>query len=245
MARRSALLTTTLAAAGLMALGPTGVASAETEVAQPDSFTSMFTAMATPDMVINNDGVPTPGTAGATGMFTYRINSDLEIICYDITVRGITGPFMSPAKTATHIHEGAPGAAGPPRIAFPNPADQGDGSFVSSGCLQGPFTTGVMAPDGSGDTGDGFTLTEIEANPSAFFTDTHTAANPAGAVRGQLVQMPLGGVDTGAGGLAQDDPGTGGSGLLPIGALAVAATAVGAVLVRRREHSAPAAQNSW
>ena len=34
--------------------------------------------------------------------------------------------------------------------------------------------------------GDGFTLDRILANPSAFFTDSHTMMYPAGVVRGQL-----------------------------------------------------------
>jgi hypothetical protein len=223
-------LTVTLAGAAV--LTGAGVASAETEVAEPATFTSAFTAMATPDMVVNSDGVPTPGTAGASGTFTYRINSDTEVICYDISVRGITPPYESPAKTATHIHEAAAGTSGPPRLAFPNPVDDGSGTLVSNGCLQGPFTTGV-APEGT-DTGEGFSLAEIEANPSAFFTDTHTAANPAGAVRGQLTEIPVGGIETGAGGS------TDGSGA-PVGLLALggtaAAAAAGAVALRRRSTS--------
>ena len=50
-----------------------------------------FTVMATPDQVINNDGVPAPGHDGATGTFTFRINSDLDIICYDIRLEGVSG----------------------------------------------------------------------------------------------------------------------------------------------------------
>ncbi|NEM08257.1 CHRD domain-containing protein [Geodermatophilus normandii] len=185
--------------------------------------------MATPDAVINPDGVPTPGTPGATGTFTYRINSDLEIICYDISLSGVTPPFQSPAKTATHVHQAAAGQAGPPRLAFPNPEDDGSGRLVSSGCLQGPFTTGVVT--NGADTGAGFTLAQIEADPSSFATDTHTTASPAGAVRGQLTAIPVGGVETGAGGTAQDAEG--GTALLSVTGLGALAAA-GAVAVRRR-----------
>jgi CHRD domain len=206
-----------------------GVASAQdTEVPEPSSFTSMFTAMATPDMVVNPDGVATPGEAGATGTFNYRINSAEEIICYDITLDGVTPPYMSPARTATHIHEGTAGMAGPPRLAFPNPEDTGDGTLRSEGCMQGPFTTGVMA-DGA-DTGTGFSLAQIEADPASFFTDTHTATFTAGAVRGQLTSVPMGGVATGAGGSA-------GANWTPValGAAALVGVAgVGTVVARRR-----------
>jgi CHRD domain len=206
-----------------------GVASAQdTEVPEPSSFTSMFTAMATPDMVVNPDGVATPGEAGATGTFNYRLNSDDEIICYDITLDGVTPPYMSPARTATHIHEGTAGMAGPPRLAFPNPEDSGDGTLRSEGCMQGPFTTGVMA--NGADTGAGFSLAQIEADPASFFTDTHTATFTAGAVRGQLTSVPMGGVATGAGGSA-------GGNWAPaaLGAAALVGVAgVGTMVARRR-----------
>ncbi len=224
---RAAVLT---GAAGAVVLCAAGPAAAETEVAEPATFTSAFTAMATPDMVVNPDGVPTPGEAGASGTFTYRINSDLDVICYDITLSGVTPPYASPAKTATHIHEAAAGQSGPPRIAFPNPEDDGSGRLVSSGCLQGPFTTGV-APEGT-DTGSGFTLAEIEADPSAFSTDTHTSAFTAGAVRGQLTEIPAGGVETGMGGTA-DGAGTDTAPLAGVAAAALLAGG-GAVALRRR-----------
>lgn len=222
--RRVAILTALTTSAVALSVG---VASAQdAEVPEPDSFTSMFTAMATPDMVINADGAPTPGEPGATGTFNYRINSDDEIICYDITLEGVTPPYMSPARTATHIHEAAEGAAGPPRLAFPNPEDSGDGTLTSEGCMQGPFTTGIMA-DGA-DTGTGFSLAEIEADPSAFFTDTHTASFTSGAVRGQLTSVPMGGVDTGAGGTSGTDWAP-----VALGAAALVGLA-GTALVRRR-----------
>jgi hypothetical protein len=102
----------------------------------------------------------------------------------NITLSGVTGDYMSPAKTATHIHEAAVGKAGPPRLAFPNPKGP-DHRRVSYGCLTGPFTTGVNSTAGV-DTGAGFHVSQIVANPSGFFTDSHTVAYSAGAVRGQL-----------------------------------------------------------
>lgn len=216
------------AAAAVLTLLAATPASAETTVPEPERFTSAFTVMATPDQVLNADGVATPGEPGATGRFDLRLDSTSNTICYDITLTGVTGEYKSPAKTATHIHQAAVGKAGPPRIAFPNPTDSGNGTRTSSGCMQGPFTTGV-APDGK-DTGEGFTVAQIEADPSAFAADTHTASFTAGAVRGQLTQVPVGGVDTGAGGSA-----TSTSAALPIvaGGGAVALAAAGVVLMRR------------
>ena len=92
---------------------------------------------------------------------------------------------MSPARTATHIHEAVKGKAGPPRIAFPNPTGP-DSRRVSYGCLTGPFVTGVNNTATGADQGAGFHVRQIVANPKGFFTDTHTAQFVAGAVRGQL-----------------------------------------------------------
>lgn len=220
-------------ATAIAVLGAAAPASAETAVEAPASFTSAFTAMATPDQVLNADGVATPGPAGATGQFTFKVNSTLDIICYDITVSGISGEYQSPAKTATHIHAAAVGAAGPPRIAFPNPAPIGDGPRTSTGCLQGPFTTGIVA--NGADTGTGFTLAQLEADPAAFAADTHTVANPAGAVRGQLTRVPVGGVQTGGGGSATaGDP----SGAIALGLGAVTLAALAGVVVHRRRSAA-------
>ena len=216
-------------AVGAVVLTGAGAASAETEVAEPATFTSAFTAMATPDAVVNADSVPTPGQPGASGSFMYRINSDLDVLCYDITLTGVTPPYQSPAKTATHIHQATAGKAGPPRIALPNPEDDGTGELVSSGCVQGPFTTGVVA--NGADTGTGFTLAQIEADPASFSTDTHTTAFAAGAVRGQLTRVPVGGVETGAGGTVAD--GTTAAPLAALGGTALLAGAA-AVVVRRR-----------
>lgn len=206
-----------------------GTAAAETKVDRPDTFTSAFTVNAQPGNVINPDGDVAPGEEGTSGTFNFMINSDLEIICYDITTRGVTPPYQSMAKTATHVHQAVKGENGPPRIAFPNPTGDGD-VRKASGCLEGPFTTGLEGDDGK-DTGEGFTLASIEKDPSGFSADTHTSAFVPGAVRGQLTPMPIGGVETGMGGTAESSSTTTGA-LAGIAGLGVAAAA--AVLVRRR-----------
>lgn len=224
---RIAGLTAIAGLTGLMAVAGTAPALADDEVQRPDTFTSAFTAHASPDEVIDSDGNPVDGEPGASGEFMFWINSDEEIICYEITLDGVTPPYESPARTATHIHAAAAGEAGPPRLAFPNP--EGEGELASSGCMQGPFTTGLEGEDGV-DTGEGFSLKEIEADPAAFTADTHTAEYPAGAVRGQLTQVPVGGIDTGQGGAADEGAGT----AWAVAAGAVGAAAIGTVLVARR-----------
>ena len=133
---------------------------------------------------VRNGTVSVPGPADAVGYYNYGINSKTERICWEITLLNVAGTYLSPARTATHIHEAARGASGPPRLAFPNP--QGDDKKrVSTGCMTGPFTTGLNGPNGQ-DTGIGFKPAQIEANPAGFFTDAHTNLFPLGVVRGQL-----------------------------------------------------------
>ncbi|RBR17627.1 uncharacterized protein FIESC28_06451 [Fusarium coffeatum] len=149
----------------------------------PFTFTSTWEVHATPDQVVNSDNEFTGGLKGSKGLFKFGINSHEDIICYNITLYGFRGDYESPADTATHIHEAPKGKSGPPRIAFPNPVGD-EKSRNAVGCLQGPFRTGVIA-DGQ-DTGVGFTVAEIEKNPSQFFADSHSSLAVPGAFRGQL-----------------------------------------------------------
>ncbi|KAH8601032.1 hypothetical protein B0O99DRAFT_649082 [Bisporella sp. PMI_857] len=150
----------------------------------PFIFTSTYKVVATGSEVINGT-TPTPGPRDAVGYFNYGINSKEDTICYNITLLNVVGAYRSPARTATHIHQAAKGQSGPPRIVFPNPVGD-DKRRVSVGCLTGPFTTGLNAPNNGPDTGTGFKVSQIEANPAGFFTDAHTVLFPAGVVRGQL-----------------------------------------------------------
>ncbi|KAF2005948.1 hypothetical protein P154DRAFT_518184 [Amniculicola lignicola CBS 123094] len=148
-------------------------------------FTSTHVVHAIPENVVNGTE-PTGGLAGASGIFAFGINSHANMICYNITLHNFQGEFESPATTATHIHEAVVGASGPPRIAFPNPHPVGgvDALRQSIGCLQGPFLTGVMV-EGK-DSGEGFHVSSLETNPTAFMADCHSSLALPGAVRGQL-----------------------------------------------------------
>lgn len=163
-------------------------------VDEPESFTSMFSVGASAEDVV--DG----GEPGATGQFDLRLDADSDTICFDIELDGVTPPYESPANTATHIHESPEGVVGPPRVAFPDPQDNGDGTLSNSGCISGPFMTGI-GPDEGGDHGDGFTVADLEDDPSEYYVDTHTTEYLDGAVRGQLPtsSMPVGGMETGDG----------------------------------------------
>jgi hypothetical protein len=149
----------------------------------PFTFTSYYEVKATPDQVVNGT-TPTGGLSGSSGLFKIGINSELNLICYNIEIYGFRGEYQSPAATATHIHEAAKGASGPPRVAFPNPVDVGNGVRRTVGCQQGPFKTGLLA--NGKDTADGFHISQIEKDPKGFFADTHSSLAVPGAVRAQL-----------------------------------------------------------
>lgn len=148
-------------------------------------FSSTQLVKATPDQVVNGT-TPTGGLSGASGTYNFGINSQTDTICYNITLYRFRGEYQSPALTATHVHEAARGASGPPRIAFPNPQPLAGNKDVrnSVGCLTGPFKTGILA--NGVDTGDGFKVASIEKNPAGFFADVHSSLAVPGAVRGQL-----------------------------------------------------------
>lgn len=204
-------------------------ASPASAVAEPDRFTSAYTVDATPGAVYDADGEKVPGEPGASGTATLRVNSELDVICWDVTVRGVEGPLEGDL-TGMRIREAPAGFDGPSRLAVPDP--EGDtAERTGSGCAQGPFVSGVEGADGE-DTGTGFTLADLEANPAAYSWDVRTADFPQGAIRGQLVRVPVGGLETGLGGSQPDaaDP------VRTVGALGAGAVVLAAavVLVRRQ-----------
>lgn len=106
--------------------------------------------------------VPAVSTRMA-GIARVTIDLDKRLICYDLSVTGKRTP------AAVHIHEGAADANGPIVIDF--------GAFGqkiarnSKGCTR-QFAKSVLSP--------------IVANPTGYYVNVHTPANPGGEVRGQL-----------------------------------------------------------
>ena len=102
-------------------------------------------------------------------------------MCFTITASNITLPAVG-----AHIHRGAAGEAGPIVVALQPPG--------ASGRIDG-CTTGERA-----------ILSEIQANPAAFYVNVHTSDLPQGAIRGQLGALQE---DRGVGAPSQTMPATG------------------------------------
>ena len=123
---------------------------------------------------------PGPGDTDGSGRAAVAFQADVDV-CFTITAANITLP-----AAAAHIHRGAEGVAGPIVVPLQPPAANGG----VDGCT----------------TGDRAILSEIMANPAAFYVNVHTSDFPQGAIRGQLAALQG---DDGAAAPAQTMPGTG------------------------------------
>jgi hypothetical protein len=123
----------------------------------------------------------TNAQAGATGVMNITINASRDaagaIIAAGVTFNGTLANFPAGTIiTAAHIHPGAAGTNG--------------GIIVNTGITAGEITlatgSGTLVKSGIAISTD--LANQIIANPSAFYFNAHTALNPGGAVRGQLVR---------------------------------------------------------
>jgi len=114
------------------------------------------------------------GTAAVTFNLTRDSSGYVTAATLDVTVSA-TGFPPGTTLTAAHIHNGAAGTNA--------------GIFVGFGLAAGD----AVFANGSGSfTKQAVSLTvdqanSIMANPSAFYVNIHTAANPGGVARGQLI----------------------------------------------------------
>lgn len=100
------------------------------------------------------------GDLDGSGMVKLTVDSDRKHICYDFTLSGVATPLMA------HIHKGAEMSNGPSVVTlFTGPGADLDGCLLWTEKW----------------------LTQIVANPSAFYVNLYTTEFPDGALRGQLL----------------------------------------------------------
>ena len=104
--------------------------------------------------------VPGPGDPDATGTAEVRVDPRQAELCWNLYVR------QTDAATAAHIHRAPAGAAGPPVVTLTTPGPDGH----SEGCAAVEEMLGR----------------QIAMQSHLFYVNVHTAAFPAGALRGQL-----------------------------------------------------------
>ena len=105
--------------------------------------------------------VPGPGDPDGTGTATLTVNPSQQRVCYTLSATNIATP------TASHIHIGPAGVAGP--VVVPLATPTGTVTFTSAGCIN-----------------NGRLAAQLWARPENYYVNVHNSAFPAGAVRGQL-----------------------------------------------------------
>jgi hypothetical protein len=134
--------------------------------------------------LLSSNEVPpvTNADAGASGTMniTFNVTRDSAgtITAATVDFSGTLAGFPAgTALTAAHIHTGASGANGSPVINL----------ALSPGEITLPNGGGSLTKTGI--TASVADVNAIIANPAGFYFNAHTAANPGGAVRGQLVRI--------------------------------------------------------
>jgi hypothetical protein len=102
------------------------------------------------------------GPGNGDGMASVTLDPGASTVCYEVTVT------LDPPASAAHIHRGEAGANGPVVVPFETPS-----TGSASGCAEGV---------------DAALISDIMANPAAFYVNIHNSAFPGGAIRGQLGQ---------------------------------------------------------
>jgi len=136
-----------------------GVASADHNDAMGQTRSRVLTA------TLTGDGQVPAVESVDSGLGRITIDRRKHLVCYELIVTG------EEAITAGHIHKGAAGVAGPPVI-----------DFSAFGEAFGSTSSGCTIDDGGG------LLKDMLLRPRQYYINLHSAANPAGEIRGQLVE---------------------------------------------------------
>ncbi len=109
--------------------------------------------------ILNGDQETPPVTTSASGIGFVLPNAAMDSVIYGVLVRGLSG-----SPTAAHVHKAPAGTAG--GVVFPLAAGPVPGVYSSTVPVNAAFLTDFI-------------------NNNLYF-NVHTAANPAGEIRGQI-----------------------------------------------------------
>lgn len=117
---------------------------------------------------------PTPNASTATGSAVYTLTGN--ILSFTVTVNGLSGP-----ATLSHIHVGGPTVAGGVIVPFVT------GSVASGNVTSGTIDLSATISNGTSTiTGDSL---KVLLNNGNAYTNVHTALNPGGEIRGQIIKQ--------------------------------------------------------
>ncbi|MBK0403768.1 CHRD domain-containing protein [Adhaeribacter sp. BT258] len=102
-------------------------------------------------------------TTTATGVGSFMLNGTRDTLYVNVSVAGLSGPI-----TAAHIHEGLPGVAGPVVIDLV--------PFIKGNLISGYITGAALTP-----------AVITKHLQGVYYVNVHTAANPSGEIRGQIM----------------------------------------------------------
>lgn len=117
-------------------------------------------------VMLGRNEIPGPGDADAFGVAFVRFDGTQT--CFTLTWNNLDAP------TRAHIHQGARDVAGPIVLPF----------------FEGEVPTPISSAHGCV-TGGADLINDIRSHPDQFYVNIHTAAFPAGAMRGQLHPFPI------------------------------------------------------
>lgn len=102
-------------------------------------------------------------TTNALGLGTFYVNDERDTVCFEMTVTGLSG-----AITGAHIHQGTMGTNGPVVLDLM--------PYMNGNRIKATLTGATVTPQ---------LLTAMFSG--MFYVNIHTAANPNGEIRGQIL----------------------------------------------------------